>query len=154
MDLKLLSRPDWDQESYPDSSDFLVLIFFAPFFLFLRLILDRCIFEVTHYLLFVFYLLISILLWLGKQVSISWETYLGGSQRVARRLVVPKGLCADSNERRKKVVKFKESAWKCLCSFSVEAFALYVTYKEPWFKDTRSFWLGPGDQVWPDQKIK
>lgn len=119
MNLKLLSRPDWDQESYPDSSDFLVLIFFAPFFLFLRLILDRCIFE-----------------------------------RVARRLVVPKGLCADSNERRKKIVKFKESAWKCLCSFSVEAFALYVTYKEPWFKDTRSFWLGPGDQVWPDQKIK
>ncbi|KAG7598278.1 TRAM/LAG1/CLN8 homology domain [Arabidopsis suecica] len=118
MDLKLLSR-DWDHESYPASSDLWVIIFFAPFFLFLRLILDRFIFE-----------------------------------RVARRLVVPRGHYGDSNERRKKIVKFKESAWKCLCSFSVEALALYVTYKEPWFKDTRCFWLGPGDQIWPDQKIK
>ncbi|CAL9216289.1 unnamed protein product [Arabidopsis halleri] len=75
-------------------------------------------------------------------------------ERVARRLVVPRGHYGDSNERRKKIVKFKESAWKSLCSFSVEALALYVTYKEPWFKDTRCFWLGPGDQIWPDQKIK
>ncbi|EOA39160.1 hypothetical protein CARUB_v10012109mg [Capsella rubella] len=118
MDLKLLIR-DWDQESYPASSDFRVLIFFAPFFFFLRLILDRFIFE-----------------------------------RVARRLVYPRGECADSNERRKKIVKFKESAWKWLCSLSVEAFALHVTYQEPWFKDTRCFWLGPGDHNWPDQKIK
>ncbi|EFH66929.1 hypothetical protein ARALYDRAFT_890127 [Arabidopsis lyrata subsp. lyrata] len=116
MDLKLLSR-DWDHESYPAFSDLWVLIFFAPFFLFLRLILDRFIFE-----------------------------------RVARRLVVPRGHYGDSNERRKKIVKFKESAWKCLCSFSVEALALYVTYKEPWFKDTRCFWLGPGDQIWLKMK--
>lgn len=46
MDLKLWNW-DWDQESYPASSDFWVLIFFAPFFLFLRFILDRFIFEVT-----------------------------------------------------------------------------------------------------------
>jgi hypothetical protein len=29
-----------------------------------------------------------------------------------------------------------------------------VTYNEPWFTTTRNFWVGPGDQVWPDQKIK
>ncbi|CAA7036323.1 unnamed protein product [Microthlaspi erraticum] len=118
MELNLLNW-DWDQESYPDSSDFWILIFFAPFFLFLRFILDRSIFE-----------------------------------RVARRLIFPRGHCAVSNERRKRIVKFKESAWKCLCSLSIEALALHVTYKEPWFKDTRCFGLGPGDKIWPDQKIK
>ncbi|CDY24386.1 BnaCnng04530D [Brassica napus] len=118
MDLKILNW-DWNQESYPSSSDLWVLIFFAPFFLFLRLILDRSIFE-----------------------------------RAARRVVFPRGNCVDSNGRRKRMVKFKESAWKCLCSISTEALALYVTYNEPWFKDTRCFWLGPGDQIWPDQKIK
>ncbi|WZZ10621.1 hypothetical protein YC2023_096554 [Brassica napus] len=118
MDLKILNW-DWNQESYPSSSDLWVLIFFAPFFLFLRLILDRSIFE-----------------------------------RAARRVVFPRGNCVDSNGRRKRMVKFKESAWKCLCSISTEALALYVTYNEPWFKDTRCFWLGPGKQIWPDQKIK
>ena len=29
-----------------------------------------------------------------------------------------------------------------------------VTYNEPWFTTTRNFWVGPGDQIWPDQKIK
>ncbi|KAL1198402.1 ASC1-like protein [Cardamine amara subsp. amara] len=118
MDLKLWNW-DWDKESYPTSSDFWVLIFFAPIFLILRLILDRFIFE-----------------------------------RVACRLVLFRGDYTDLNKRRKKIVKFKESAWKCLCSFSVETFALYVTFREPWFKDTRCFWLGPGDQIWPDQQIK
>ncbi|KAL0716525.1 hypothetical protein Bca4012_065847 [Brassica carinata] len=111
MDLKILNW-DWDQESYPYSSDLWVLIFFAPFFLFLRLILDRSIFEIS-----------------------------------ARRVVFPRGNCVDSNDRRKRIFKFKESAWKCICSISTEALALYITYKEPWFKDTRCFWLGPGDQM-------
>jgi hypothetical protein len=31
---------------------------------------------------------------------------------------------------------------------------LYVTHNEPWFANTRYFWVGPGHQVWPDQKIK
>ncbi|CAA6670661.1 unnamed protein product [Spirodela intermedia] len=35
-----------------------------------------------------------------------------------------------------------------------ELLALSVTYNEPWFTNTRSFWVGPGDQVWPDQKMK
>lgn len=29
-----------------------------------------------------------------------------------------------------------------------------MTYNEPWFTTTRNFWVGPGDQIWPDQKIK
>ncbi|KFK44560.1 hypothetical protein AALP_AA1G272900 [Arabis alpina] len=118
MDLKSWEW-DWDKESYPAPSDFWVLVFFAPLFLLLRLILDRSIFE-----------------------------------RVAVRLISPSGEGDDLDERRKRIVKFKESAWKCICSVSIEALALHVTYKEPWFKDTRCFWLGPGDQIWPDQKTK
>ncbi|KAK8950351.1 ASC1-like protein 1 [Platanthera guangdongensis] len=60
----------------------------------------------------------------------------------------------ETEEGRKKIKKFKESAWKCLYFLSGELLSLYVTYNEPWFKDTRYFWKGPGDQVWPDQKIK
>ncbi|XP_020580512.1 ASC1-like protein 1 [Phalaenopsis equestris] len=60
----------------------------------------------------------------------------------------------ETEDGRKKIRKFKESAWKCLYFLSGELLSLYVTYNEPWFKDTRYFWEGPGDQVWPDQKIK
>lgn len=58
------------------------------------------------------------------------------------------------SDRRKKVKKFKESAWKCIYFFSGEAVALYVTHNEPWFTNTKYFWVGPGDQTWPDVKIK
>ena len=51
-------------------------------------------------------------------------------------------------------LKFKESSWKCTYYFLAELLALAVTYDEPWFTDTRMFWLGPGDQSWPDQKMK
>ncbi|WOK94120.1 ASC1-like protein 1 [Canna indica] len=57
-------------------------------------------------------------------------------------------------ERRRKISKFKESAWKFVYFFSAEVLSLTVTYNEPWFTSTRYFWVGPGDQVWPDQKIK
>lgn len=60
----------------------------------------------------------------------------------------------EAREKRKKLRKFKESAWKCLYFLSAEVLALSVTYNERWFKNTRYFWVGPGDQVWPDQKIK
>lgn len=61
---------------------------------------------------------------------------------------------AELEERQKKHIKFKESAWKCMYYLSGEILALAVTYDEPWFTDTRKFWVGPGDQVWPDQKVK
>lgn len=76
---------------------------------------------------------------------------------MGRRLIFGKGkemLDFQTDDRRKKIKKFKESAWKCVYFLSAEILALYVTYDEPWFTNTRNFWVGPGSQVWPDQKIK
>ncbi|XVF03096.1 hypothetical protein REPUB_Repub04eG0231200 [Reevesia pubescens] len=78
-------------------------------------------------------------------------------EKVGRLLIFGKGYQMkdiNTEERRKKIRKFKESAWKCIYYLSAELLALYVTYNEPWFKNTSYFWVGPGDQVWPDQKIK
>ncbi|KAF8693591.1 hypothetical protein HU200_038994 [Digitaria exilis] len=78
-------------------------------------------------------------------------------ERVARRLIFGNGHRRANNETeetRKKIRKFKESAWKCVYFLSGELLALSVTYNEPWFTNTRYFWVGPGEQVWPDQKIK
>ena len=63
-------------------------------------------------------------------------------------------LDVSTHDKRKKVNKFKESAWKCVYFLSAELIALSVTYDELWFTNTKYFWVGPGDQVWPDQKIK
>jgi ceramide synthetase len=76
---------------------------------------------------------------------------------LARRFIFGKGhevLDFHTDDSRKKIRKFKESAWKCVYFLSAEIFALSVTYNEPWFTDTRYFWVGPGNQRWPDQKIK
>ncbi|KAK3158305.1 hypothetical protein QOZ80_2AG0135390 [Eleusine coracana subsp. coracana] len=78
-------------------------------------------------------------------------------ERVARRLILGKGhhkADNESEETRKKIRKFKESAWKCVYFLSGELLSLSVTYNEPWFTNTKYFWVGPGEQVWPDQKIK
>ncbi|XP_048229327.1 ceramide synthase 1 LOH3 isoform X2 [Ricinus communis] len=77
--------------------------------------------------------------------------------KVASRLIFGRGhqnLDVESDERKKKIQKFKESAWKCMYFLSGEVLALSVTYNEPWFTNTKYFWVGPGDQVWPDQKMK
>ncbi|KAJ0039189.1 hypothetical protein Pint_23407 [Pistacia integerrima] len=79
------------------------------------------------------------------------------SQTVGRRLIFGNErqmLEVEVKERGKRIRKFKESAWKCVYFLSAEVLALSVTYDEPWFKNTRYFWVGPGDQVWPDQKTK
>ncbi|XP_030550488.1 ASC1-like protein [Rhodamnia argentea] len=77
-------------------------------------------------------------------------------EAVGRWLILGKGkqMMDIESDSRKKLRKFKESAWKCVYFLSAELLALYVTYDEPWFTNTRYFWVGPGDQVWPDQKIK
>ncbi|XP_028803487.1 LAG1 longevity assurance homolog 3 [Neltuma alba] len=78
-------------------------------------------------------------------------------ENVARRLMFGKGheiLDFQTDERRKKIKKFKESAWKFVYFLSAEILALSVTYDEAWFTNTKYFWVGPGNQVWPDQKIK
>ena len=75
-------------------------------------------------------------------------------QGVARRLVINKGVDIDLDEKNKKIQKFKESAWKCVYYLSAEILALVVTYNEPWFTKTANFWIGPGNQRWPNQKMK
>ncbi|MBA0592846.1 hypothetical protein Gorai_009815 [Gossypium raimondii] len=102
----------------------------------------------------------SISLFLSTSILLtvySFRKYLTWFQRVGRRLIFGKGYqMQDTNttDNKNKVIKFKESAWKCIYFLSAEFLALYVTSKEPWFNNTRHFWVGPGDQVWPDQKIK
>lgn len=78
-------------------------------------------------------------------------------EKVASWLIFGKGhstVDVATDERRKKLRKFKESAWKCIYYLSAEILALGVTYNEPWFTTTKYFWVGPGNQVWPDQAIK
>ncbi|XP_057870096.1 ASC1-like protein [Cryptomeria japonica] len=78
-------------------------------------------------------------------------------ERLGRWLVLGsrKGLSENEIEDLKeRHTKFKESAWKLLYYFVAESLALVVTYNEPWFTSTRNFWVGPGDQIWPDQKVK
>ncbi|XP_027153041.1 ASC1-like protein [Coffea eugenioides] len=78
-------------------------------------------------------------------------------EKVGKRLIFGKGHVMQetvTDEQRKKIRKFKESAWKCIYYLSAELFALAVTYNEPWFTKTKYFWVGPGDQAWPDQKYK
>ncbi|KAH8500849.1 hypothetical protein Peur_042636 [Populus x canadensis] len=78
-------------------------------------------------------------------------------QKVAQDLIFGKEhqtLDVQSDERRKKIRKFKESAWKCIYFLSSEILVLCVTYDEPWLTNTKYFWVGPGSQAWPDQKMK
>ncbi|CAI9785325.1 unnamed protein product [Fraxinus pennsylvanica] len=78
-------------------------------------------------------------------------------EKLGRRIIFGKGMQVVENEtaeRRKKIRKFKESAWKFVYFLSAEILALLVTYNEPWFTNTKYFWVGPGNQVWPDQKYK
>ncbi|XP_074309516.1 ceramide synthase 1 LOH3-like [Silene latifolia] len=119
--IDLLHSIDWQQESYPNSQDFIALPFFALFFPSVRFFLDRFVFE-----------------------------------KIGKRLIFGKnGLSKDSEvDKKKKLRKFKESAWKCVYYLSAEILALIVTYNEPWFTNTKYFWQGPGDQVWPDQQMK
>jgi ceramide synthetase len=77
-------------------------------------------------------------------------------QVLARRLIFGKGYekLGETNERVKRINKFKESAWKFFYFLSAELLSLSVTYSEPWFTNTRFFWVGPGEQLWPNQKMK
>lgn len=78
-------------------------------------------------------------------------------QKLGMRLIYGKdreGVVNEPNEQKRKIAKFKESAWKCIYYLSAEILALAVTYNEPWFRETKYFWIGPGDQVWPDQPYK
>lgn len=56
--------------------------------------------------------------------------------------------------QQRRLTKFKESAWKGLYYLTAELFALAVTYNEPWFTESKQFWVGPGDQRWPNQMTR
>ncbi|KAI3719967.1 hypothetical protein L6452_20873 [Arctium lappa] len=76
---------------------------------------------------------------------------------IGRRLIFGKEqqrLDVETEERKKKIRKFKESAWKCVYYLTAEILALVVSHNEPWFTNTMNFWTGPGSQQWPDQKAK
>lgn len=78
-------------------------------------------------------------------------------EKVGKRIIFGKKQRAseiESREGQKKIGKFKESAWKCIYFLSAEIIVLSLTYDEPWFTNTKYFWVGPGDQVWPNQKAK
>nr|KJB06910.1 hypothetical protein B456_001G066100 [Gossypium raimondii] len=78
-------------------------------------------------------------------------------ENLAKRLVLGKGHTlhdVQKHDNRKKLNKFKESAWKCVYFFSSELLSIYVAYGEPWLTNSKYFWEGPGKQVWPEQKIK
>lgn len=60
----------------------------------------------------------------------------------------------EREENEKKLIKYKESAWKCIYYATAEVLALAVTYNEPWFTDTKWFYVGPGDQIWNHLNVK
>ncbi|KAJ8553758.1 hypothetical protein K7X08_024436 [Anisodus acutangulus] len=77
-------------------------------------------------------------------------------EALAKRMIFGEKTMVNINGRieRKKINKFKEAAWKFIYFLSAELLALSVTCNEPWFTDSRYFWAGPGDLVWPDLKMK
>ncbi|MBA0578392.1 hypothetical protein Gorai_020675, partial [Gossypium raimondii] len=69
---------------------------------------------------------------------------------LAKRLVLGKGHTlhdVQKHDNRKKLNKFKESAWKCVYFFSSELLSIYVAYGEPWLTNSKYFWEGPGKQT-------
>ncbi|KAL3699577.1 hypothetical protein R1sor_017599 [Riccia sorocarpa] len=117
---------DWEHESYPEEKDYILIPFFAIFFFTVRVVLDIYVFEPA-----------------GQFFVCGKGGYkLKGASAV------------EKDALRKTVVKFKESSWKLCYFLSAEIFALTATYNEAWFTDTMKYWVGPGDQIWPDQLCK
>ncbi|MCL7022596.1 hypothetical protein MKW94_019223 [Papaver nudicaule] len=78
-------------------------------------------------------------------------------EKLGRRHILGPGcqkIDIEKDDRRKKVNKFKESAWKLIYYLSAELLALIVTHDEPWFTNTHNFWVGPANQIWPDLQLK
>ncbi|ESQ32936.1 hypothetical protein EUTSA_v10004641mg [Eutrema salsugineum] len=116
---------NWEHESFPAYQDFGFLPLFAVFFPTIRFLLDRFVFEK-----------------LGKLLIYGRKSPDKNDNMKERKT------------KSRKIRKFKESAWKCVYYLSAELLALSVTYNEPWFTNTLYFWIGPGDQIWPNQQMK
>lgn len=119
-------RPDWEKESYPEAKDLVLIPLFAVLFPTVRYLFDSFFLEKV-----------------GRKAILGAKTPA----------IVT--LTEDVDEyQRKKFIKFKESAWKGLYYLTAEVFALAVTYNEPWFTESKQFWIGPGDQQWPNQMMR
>ncbi len=96
-----------------------------------------------------------------RGVHASSHSAIVAVQRLGKRFIsgfacsLKKGLSeVEKDGNYKRLAKFKESAWKFVYYLTAETLALTITYNEPWFKDTKQFWIGPDQQCWPDQKAK
>lgn len=125
---KDLRWPDWEKESYPATRDLLMIPVFAVLFPTVRYFFDRLILERA-----------------GRKMIMSGKQGLFIDDEVSKYI--------EENQLRK-LTKFKESAWKGLYYLTAELFALAVTYNEPWFTESKQFWVGPGDQRWPNQMTR
>ncbi|XP_068643551.1 ceramide synthase LOH2-like [Aristolochia californica] len=69
-------------------------------------------------------------------------------QRIAARLL-NKGTGKVSKAKRAKIVKCAESMWKFTYYAVIQCCILKITYREPWFRDTKEYFRG-----WPNQELK
>ncbi|KAG9450982.1 hypothetical protein H6P81_010947 [Aristolochia fimbriata] len=69
-------------------------------------------------------------------------------QRIATRLLI-KGTGRISRLKRGKIVKCAESMWKLTYYAAVQYCILKLTYREPWFRNTKEYFRG-----WPNQELK
>ncbi|CAK9221291.1 unnamed protein product [Sphagnum jensenii] len=120
--------PNWDEETYPEIQDLVLIPLFAILFPTLRFFLDKFVFEPF-----------------GRRCIFHGQNGPGNIKKAG---VTTLG--ADTDRAQKKLTKFKESAWKCVYYSAAEIFALAITYNEPWFTDSKMFWLGSGEQRWPN----
>lgn len=127
-------REHWDDESYPSPSDMVYALLFACIFPVARYILDKSVFERLGRRFI-----------LGKSI---WGKE--GSPDSGKHSAE----AADREALLKTHVKFKESSWKSAYFISSLTFALIVSIGEPWLKETKYFWIGPGSMKWPEQTMK
>ncbi|CAI7865174.1 unnamed protein product [Closterium sp. NIES-53] len=124
-------RDNWDVESEPRAYELLSIIVFACIFPTLRFILDRFVFEKV-----------------GRRYILSrgdWSKGNGTATALEK---------SEKQALLKTHIKFKESCWKCMYYISAEIFSVLITLGEPWMEDIKYYWVGPGDQKWPDQMMK
>lgn len=118
--------PLWEEESQQSVADLALVPVFAMMFPIVRYFLDRFIFER-----------------MGRKHIIGLVAADVSKLSEMERL-----------ENEKKLIKFKESCWKGVYFATAELLALLVTFNEPWFRDTKWFYVGPGDQIWPHLNAK
>eukprot|EP00475_Leptophrys_vorax_P014518 TRINITY_DN20831_c0_g1_i1.p1 TRINITY_DN20831_c0_g1~~TRINITY_DN20831_c0_g1_i1.p1 ORF type:complete len:320 (+),score=25.66 TRINITY_DN20831_c0_g1_i1:188-1147(+) len=127
-------REHWNDESYPKPPDMPYALIFACIFPLVRYILDKSVFER-----------------LGQRFILGKSIFSkDGSTKSEKHSAE----VADREALLKTHVKFKESCWKSAYFISSLTFALVVSYGEPWLKETKYFWIGPGSMKWPEQTMK